>query len=168
MDTDALYATFTHPKVVTSMLLIGIGLGLVLSALLRLFWGQWYLPVAFAALSLGTVVLYMVWLDRQDIQDERETGLRDEQGQEKIQKPVLVRPDSPPVITDAPARFAIFTNPRIVTSMLLLGIGLGIVLCVLIILFRGTWYLPALFAAITIGTVAAYLYWLDGQDFRDD
>jgi hypothetical protein len=69
MDTEALYATFTHPRVVTSMLLLGIGLGLALSVLMRLFWGQWYLPVAFAALALGTVIVYMVWLDRQDFRD---------------------------------------------------------------------------------------------------
>jgi hypothetical protein len=49
MDTDTLYATFTHPKVVTSMLLLGIGLGLALSVLMTLFSGQWYLPVMFAA-----------------------------------------------------------------------------------------------------------------------
>jgi hypothetical protein len=56
----------------------------------------------------------------------------------------------------------------VITSIFLLAIGVGIVLCILIILFRGTWYLPALFAAITIGMVAGYLYWLDGQDFSDD
>jgi hypothetical protein len=70
MDTEALYATFTHPKVVTSMLLIGIGLGLALSVLMSLFWGAWYLPVTLVAVCLGTVLLYMVWLDRQDFRDE--------------------------------------------------------------------------------------------------
>jgi hypothetical protein len=164
MDTDALYATFTHPKVVTSMLLVGIGLGLALSVLMNLFWGQWFLPVAFAALALGTVIVYMVWLDRQEFQDGRETGIRDEQGQEKKQKPILVRPDSPPVIMDSPARFAIFSDTRVIWSMVLLAIGLGIALCVVIILFRGTWILPALIAALTIGTVVAYLCWLDGLD----
>ena len=70
MDTEALYATFTHPKVVTSMLLIGIGLGLALSVLMRFFYGEWYLPVVLAAVCFGTVLLYMVWLDRQDFRDD--------------------------------------------------------------------------------------------------
>jgi len=70
MDTDALYATFTHPKVVTSMLLIGIGLGLALSVLMSLFRDEWYLPFVLAAVCLGTVLLYMVWLDRQDFRDD--------------------------------------------------------------------------------------------------
>jgi hypothetical protein len=70
MDTEALYATFTHPKVVTSMLLIGIGLGLALSVLMSLFRDEWYLPVVLASVCLGTVLLYMVWLDRQDFRDD--------------------------------------------------------------------------------------------------
>ena len=70
MDTEALYATFTHTRVVTSMLLIGIGLGLALSVLMRFFSGEWYLPVVLAAACLGTVLLYMVWLDRQDFRDD--------------------------------------------------------------------------------------------------
>jgi hypothetical protein len=168
MDTDALYDTFTHPRVVTSMLVIGIGLGLALSVMMRLLWGQWYLPVAFAALALLTVVLYMVWLDRQDIRFERETDLRDDPGQGINKEPVIILPAHPLVMTDSPARSFIFTNPRVVASIFLLGIGLGIALCVLIILFRGTWYLPALFAALTIGLVVAFLYWLDGQDFIKD
>jgi hypothetical protein len=167
MDTDALYATFTHPKVVTSMLLIGIGLGLALSALLRMLQGQWYLPVAFAVLALGIIVLYMAWLDLQDLPDEQGTGIRPEPGRENVQKTVLVHATSQPEITDTPSRYAVFTNPRVIASIFLLGIGLGIALCILIILFRGTWYLPALSAAITIGMVVAYLCWLDGQDFSD-
>ncbi len=168
MDTDALYATFTHPKVVTSMLLAGIGLGLVLSALMRFFWGQWYLPVAFFILALLIVVLYMVWLDRQEFRDGQVTGLRDEPGQGTKQKTVLVHATCPAVLTDLPARYAIFSNPRVVRNTLLLGLGLCLLLCVLIILFRGTWYLPALVAALTIGTVTAYLYWLDGLDITND
>jgi hypothetical protein len=70
MDTEALYTTFTHPKVVTSMLLIGIGLGLALSVLMSLLRDEWYMPVVLAAVCLGTVVLYMVWLDRQDFRDD--------------------------------------------------------------------------------------------------
>jgi uncharacterized membrane protein YccC len=70
MDIAALYAPFTHPKVVTSMLVIGIGLGLALSVLMSLFWGEWYLPFVLAAVCLGTALLYMVWLDRQDFRDD--------------------------------------------------------------------------------------------------
>jgi hypothetical protein len=168
MDTDALYATFTHPKVVTSMLLIGIGLGLALSVLMRFFWGQWYLPVGMAAVGLGTMLVYMVWLDRQEFQNGQETGLLDEQESSGIPKTRIVLPARQPVIPDPSARNAIFTNPRVITSMIFLGIGLGIALCALIILFRRTWYLPALVAALTMGSAVGYLYWLDGQDFRDD
>ena len=61
-----------------------------------------------------------------------------------------------------------FANPRVLAGMVLMSIGLVIALCVLIIFFRGTWYLPALFAALTIGMVVAYLWWLDGQDFSKE
>jgi hypothetical protein len=168
MDADALYTTFTHPKVVTSMLLIGIGLGLGLSVLLRLFWGAWYLPVAFIALAFGIVVLYMVWLDRQDFRDELVPDLRNEPGPEKNPDPSLIIPTHRPGFTGPPTRYALFTNRRVIASMFLLCIGLGIALCVIIVLFRGTWYLPALFTALTVGTVAVYLYWLDTQDFSRD
>jgi hypothetical protein len=168
MDTEALYSTFTHPKVVTSMLLIGIGLGLGLCVLMRFFWGTWYLPVAFIALAFGIVVLYMVWLDRQDFRDELGTDIRNGPVQEKNPVPPLVLPARTPRFTGPPTRYALFTNRRVITSMFLLCIGLGIALCVIIILFRGTWYLPALFTALTVGTVAAYLYWLDTQDFSKD
>ncbi len=69
MDTQQLYATFTNQKVVTSMLLLGIGLGIVLSAMLRYLTGLWYMPVAFVALCLATALLYGWWLDRQDFRD---------------------------------------------------------------------------------------------------
>ena len=70
MDTDALYSTFTHPNVVTSMLLTGIGLGLLLSVLMQQFWGQWYFPSAAAGICLGTMLVYMIWLDRQDFRND--------------------------------------------------------------------------------------------------
>ncbi len=69
MNTEDLYTTFTHPKVVTSMLLAGIALGIILSLLLRTFQGQWYMPVSFVAVCLGSAVLYLAWLDRQDFRD---------------------------------------------------------------------------------------------------
>ncbi len=70
MDTAALYTTFTHPKVVTSMLLAGIALGLILSILLQALAGQWYMPLAFVTVCLGAAVAYLAWLDRQDFRDE--------------------------------------------------------------------------------------------------
>ena len=65
--------------------------------------------------------------------------------------------------TDTPK--STFSSPRVLAGMVLMCIGLVIALCVLIIFCRGTWYFPALFAALTIGTVVAYLCWLDVQDF---
>jgi uncharacterized membrane protein YccC len=70
MDIQQLYITFTNPKVVTSMLLLGILLGLVLSALVHYFSGQWYMPTAFVGICLVTAIVYMYWLDRQDWRDE--------------------------------------------------------------------------------------------------
>ena len=166
MDTGSLYATFTHPKVVTSMLLVGIGLGLLLSVLMVLLAGQWYLPVAFVLLAFLTLGLYMAWLDRQDLGDELEQRPRDMPGVagnipvSGVTVPAAVRPAAEP-----PVRSAILLAPKAIASILLLGIGLGLVLCVLIILFIGTWYLPALFAICAVGMVAGYLYWLDGQSF---
>jgi len=66
MDTQLLYVTFTNKKVVTSMILLGIVLGLVLSALIRYFAGQWYMPTAFVGICLVVAIMYMYWLDRQD------------------------------------------------------------------------------------------------------
>jgi hypothetical protein len=66
MDVQQIYTTFTNPKVVTSMLLVAIGLGLVLSAMLKYLSGQWYMPTLFVALCLATALVYMYWLDRQD------------------------------------------------------------------------------------------------------
>ena len=66
MNTQQLYNTFTNPKVVTSMLLVGIVLGLVLSALVKYFSGEWYMPTAFVAICLIVALAYMYWLDRQD------------------------------------------------------------------------------------------------------
>jgi len=66
MDTEQLYVTFTNQKVVTSMLLLGIILGIVLSLLVRYLAGRWYMPAAFVALCTVTAVVYMYWLDRQD------------------------------------------------------------------------------------------------------
>jgi hypothetical protein len=70
MDTSQLYATFTNQKVVTSMLLLGIGLGIVLSALLRFLAGVWYLPVIFVGICAVTALTYGWWLDKQDFRDD--------------------------------------------------------------------------------------------------
>lgn len=66
MDVQQIYTTFTNPKVVTSMLLIAVGLGLVLSAMLKYFSGRWYMPTLFVGLCLVTALVYMYWLDQQD------------------------------------------------------------------------------------------------------
>ncbi|MDO9036519.1 MAG: hypothetical protein Q7U51_15120 [Methanoregula sp.] len=69
MDIQQLYVTFTNKKVVTSMLLLGIGLGLVLSAMIRYLAGKWYMPTAFVGLCLVVAIVYMYWLDKQDLSD---------------------------------------------------------------------------------------------------
>jgi uncharacterized membrane protein len=66
MDTGQLYLLFTNPKVITSMLLLGIGLGILLSLLVQHLAGQWYMPVSFVAVCLLSALAYMYWLDRQD------------------------------------------------------------------------------------------------------
>ena len=70
MDVDALYNTFTNPTVVTSMLLLGIGLGIVLSALVRYWSGLWYMPAVFVAICAVTAMVYGYWLDRQGLREE--------------------------------------------------------------------------------------------------
>jgi uncharacterized membrane protein AbrB (regulator of aidB expression) len=52
------------------MLLLGIVLGIVLSALMKYWSGRWYMPTAFVAICTGTAVAYMAWLDRQDFREE--------------------------------------------------------------------------------------------------
>lgn len=69
MDIQQIYTTFTNPKVVTSMLLIAIGLGLVLSAMVQYLAGQWYMPLLFVFLCLFTALSYLYWLDRLDWRD---------------------------------------------------------------------------------------------------
>jgi hypothetical protein len=69
MDIQQIYNTFTNPKVVTSMMLVAIGLGLVLSAMLKYFSREWYMPTLFVAICLATALGYMYWLDRQDWRD---------------------------------------------------------------------------------------------------
>ena len=70
MDTQQLYLTFTNKKVVTSMLIVAIGLGLVLSCMIKYLAGQWYMPTAFVGICLVTALVYMYWLDRLDWRDE--------------------------------------------------------------------------------------------------
>jgi hypothetical protein len=74
MDVQQLYTTFTNPNVITSMLLVAIVLGIVLSAMMRYLAGQWYMPTLFVGICLLTAIVYMVWLDRQDWRDEEKTG----------------------------------------------------------------------------------------------
>ena len=60
MDIQQLYVTFTNKKVVTSMLILGIGLGLVLSAMTRYLAGKWYMPTAFVGVCLFVAIVYTV------------------------------------------------------------------------------------------------------------
>ncbi|OPX61933.1 MULTISPECIES: hypothetical protein [unclassified Methanoregula] len=165
MDTAALYDTFTHPKVVTSMLLAGIGLGLLLSGLLYFFQGTWFLPVGFAAVILGTVIGYMVWLDRQEFRTDEVVLAVISEGTPAGTR-ILIHADSPFDINTRSGS-TLFTDTRVIMSMLALATGLGFAVCVVIILFRGTWFLPALITALTIGTVTGYLCWLDGLGPRN-
>lgn len=70
MDTEQAYLVFTNPRVITSMLLIGILLGIVLALLAQNLAGQWYMPTLFVAICLIVAVGYMAWLDRQDWREE--------------------------------------------------------------------------------------------------
>ena len=70
MDIAQLYVTFTNSKVITSMLLLGICLGIILSALIRYWSGRWYMPTVFVAICTVTAIAYMYWLDRQDFRDD--------------------------------------------------------------------------------------------------
>ena len=69
MDIQQIYTTFTDPRVVTSMLLLGIGLGIVLSLFLQHFAAMWWMPSAFVATCLVVAIGYMAWLDHQDWRD---------------------------------------------------------------------------------------------------
>jgi hypothetical protein len=66
MDIQQLYTTFTNTKVITSMLIIAITLGIVLSAMLKYLGTRWYMPVLFVGICLVTALVYMYWLDRLD------------------------------------------------------------------------------------------------------
>ncbi len=70
MDVQQLYTTFTHPRVITSMLILGIVLGIVLSLFVQHFAGQWWMPTAFVGICLVVAVGYMYWLDRQELRDD--------------------------------------------------------------------------------------------------
>jgi uncharacterized membrane protein YfcA len=70
MDIQQIYVVFTNPKVVTSMILIGIVLGIVLSLLVQNLAGQWYMPTLFVGICVIVALAYMSWLDRQDWRDD--------------------------------------------------------------------------------------------------
>ena len=75
-------------------------------------------------------------------------------------------PTNRPMDTDQ--AYLIFTNPRVVTSMILIGMVLGIVLSLLVQNLAGEWYMPTLFVGICLAVALAYMYWLDRQDWRED
>jgi hypothetical protein len=68
---------------------------------------------------------------------------------------------------DTQLLYVTFTNKKVVTSMILLGIVLGLVLSSLLSFLAGKWYMPTVFVGICLFVAIVYMYWLDGQDWRN-
>jgi hypothetical protein len=183
METDTPRSTFSSPRVLTGMVLLCVGLVIALCVLIIFFRGTWYLPALFAALTIGTVVAYLCWLDVQDFSRERRTTApgpdagalpeKSDPGKNEIIREVTpqsftILPGKEPLIVETGPLYSTFTHPKAVTSMLLIGIGLGLALSFLISQFRGQWYMPVAFAAFALATVFLYMYWLERQDFGDE
>jgi membrane protein implicated in regulation of membrane protease activity len=183
METDTPKSTFSSPRVLTGMVLMCVGLVIALCVLIIFFRGTWYLPALFAALTIGTVVAYLCWLDVQDFSLAKRTTApgpdaealpeKSDQGKketvrEEIPESFTILPGKEPLIVETGPLYATFTHPKAVTSMLLIGIGLGLALSLLISQFRGQWYMPVAFAAFALATVFLYMYWLERQDFGDE
>lgn len=183
MDTGTPNSTFTNPRVVTGMVLMSIGLVLALCVLIIFCRGTWYLPALFTALTIGTVVAYAWWLDGQDFSRDRSTvapspeagagpanndqGMK-KAGREEIPQSFTILPGKEPLIVETGPLYDTFTHPKAVTSMLLIGIGLGLALSLLISQFRGQWYMPVAFAVFALATIFLYMAWLDRQDFGEE
>ncbi len=188
MDTDIIAASFSNPRIMRSTLVLALGVGIALCVLIVLFRGTWYLPALVVAVAIGSVAAFLYWLDSQDF--SREEGFLRAGGDEgKIEgenvpgiailpKPegsrgntpqsFTILPGAEPLVVGTDTLYATFTNPKVVTSMLLVGLGLGLALSVLIGLYRGQWFMPVAFAAIALATVFLYMVWLDRQDLRED
>ena len=183
MVTGTPHSTFSNPRVLMGMVLLCIGLVIALCVLIIFFRGTWYLPALFAALTIGTVVAYLWWLDSQDFSRDWRMALsgleadeppaksdpgRIEPVREETPQSFTILPGKEPLIVETGSLYATFTHPRAVTSMLLIGIGLGLALSLLISQFRGQWYMPVAFAAFALVTIFLYMYWLDRQNFGDE
>jgi hypothetical protein len=182
MDTGTPTTPFANPRMVMSMVLMSIGLVIALCVLIIFCRGTWYLPALFVALTVGTVTVYLWWLDGQDFSRgtspvaprmEADAGLaKNDQGmhtagQKEIPQSFTILPGKEPLIVETGPLYDTFTHPKAITSMLLIGIGLGLALSLLISQFRGQWYMPVAFAVFALVTIFLYMYWLDRQDFGD-
>ena len=183
MDTGTASSTFANPRVLAGMVLMSIGLVIALCVLIIFFRGTWYLPALFAALTIGMVVAYLWWLDGQDfsrgtstVAPRPEMGVcpakhdpgMNKEGQKEIPQSFTILPGKEPLIVETGPLYDTFTHPKAITSMLLIGIGLGLALSLLISQFRDQWYMPVAFAVFALVTIFLYMYWLDRQDFGDE
>lgn len=183
METDTPIPAFFNSRVVTGMILMCIGLVIALCAVIITFRGTWYLPALFAVLTIGTVVTFLVWLDARDVsRDRRMIAIRNEVDaipaqpgpgvhtavRDEPPESFTILPGTEPLVVRTAPLYATFTHPRAVTSMLLIGIGLGLALSFLITRFRDEWYMPVVFAVFALVTVFLYMYWLDRQDFEEE
>ena len=179
METDTPSSTFSNSRVITGMVLMCIGLVLALCVLIIFCRGTWYFPALYAVLTIGTVVTFLWWLDGQDFsRDRRIIALRKEaealpaqreqgvkKAGEEVPQSFTILPGEEPLVVETGPLYATFTHPKAITSMMLIGIGLGIALSLLITWFRDQWYMPVAFAVFALVTVFLYMFWLDRQDF---
>lgn len=181
METDTPSSTFSNSRVISGMVLMCIGLVIALCALIIFFRGTWYLPALYAVLTIGTVVIFLWWFDGQDFsRDRRFIALRKEaealpvqhrrsmkNAKEEVPESFTILPGEEPLVVETGPLYATFTHPKAITSMLVIGIGLGIALSLLLTWFRDQWYMPVAFALFALVTVFLYMFWLDRQDFGD-
>jgi hypothetical protein len=182
METDTPSSTFSRPGVVTGMVLLCIGLVIALCILIIFWRGTWYLSALFTALTVCTIVTYLWWLDGQDFSRYRRTDAprpvvsppaeksreRESPGSDETPESFTILSGTEPLVVETGPLYATFTHPKAVTSMLLIGIGLGLALSFLISQFRDQWYMPVAFAVLALVTIFVYMYWLDRQDFSQE
>jgi hypothetical protein len=182
METDTPPSTFSNPRVIAGMVILCIGLVVALCILIIFFRGTWYLPALVVVVTVGAVVAYLWWLDSQDLSMYRRTAGsrpasvttaaesdrdRVKAGSDAALQAFTILPGKEPLVVETGPLYATFTHPKAITSMLLIGIGLGLALSLLISQFRGQWYMPVAFAIFALVTIFLYMFWLDRQDFGD-
>ncbi len=182
METDTPPSTFSNPRVIAGMVILCIGLVVALCILIIFFRGTWYLPALVVVVTVGAVVAYLWWLDSQDLNRYRRTAVsrpapvamaaetdqdRANAGSDGTPQAFTILPGKEPLVVETGPLYATFTHPKAITSMLLIGIGLGLALSLLISQFRGQWYMPVAFALFALVTIFLYMYWLERQDFGD-